>query len=249
MINRNHEVSNKPTNQVDRKKKEFDKIMQFAQSTHECATEANNLYDLTYKESPLHDVVRLLARKVQGDLFFHLLCSEDASPFISILPINSYYFFNTSTPLTIYNETFDDLVIEHKTKTKILLNKDPILPSPWSKSRLARTLSSIGEARQHGPWKQDKQNHFVQLWLPMRLAWVKSGNHSITSGIIQGVGYVETHNVLDISEIYDHVSCDGINYIRRHDNKAIAPVNSVEIAAIFEIGRMIKDELKSSTNR
>ncbi|WP_019415121.1 DUF6710 family protein [Paenisporosarcina sp. TG20] len=193
------------------------------------------------------DVVRLLARKVQGDLFFKLLCQKDASPFISILPTNSHYFFNTSTPLTIYNETFDDLVIECKTKSKILLNKDAVLPSPWSRSRLVKTLSHIGEGRQHGSWKQDKQNHYVQLWLPMRLAWVKSGNHSITSGIIQSTGHIETHNVLDISKIYDHVTCDGINYIRKHDNKVIAPVYSVEIAAIFEIGRMIKDELNSST--
>lgn len=35
--------------------------------------------------------------------------------------------------------------------------------------------------------------------------------------------------------------CDGVNYSRKEDGFIISPVKNAEIAAIFEIGRLMKE--------
>jgi hypothetical protein len=39
--------------------------------------------------------------------------------------------------------------------------------------------------------------------------------------------------------VYEYVYCDGVNYYREED--IILPVKNAEIAAIFEIGRLMKE--------
>ena len=43
----------------------------------------------------------------------------------------------------------------------------------------------------------------------------------------------------DISEVYKHVACDGVAYKRKHDGSVIGPVPDLEMAAVFEIGRLM----------
>lgn len=43
------------------------------------------------------------------------------------------------------------------------------------------------------------------------------------------------------SAVYDYVDCDGVNYYRKEDGFIISPVKNAEIAAIFEIGRLMKE--------
>ncbi|ENZ0047743.1 DUF6710 family protein [Escherichia coli] len=56
------------------------------------------------------------------------------------------------------------------------------------------------------PWKQDKNNHYVDLWLPWRIGFMRRGNHSITAGILAGEGalirntFTICHGVNGISE-------------------------------------------------
>jgi len=39
--------------------------------------------------------------------------------------------------------------------------------------------------------------------------------------------------------VYEHVTCDGIEYRRVHDGSRIAPVADLDVAAMFEIGRLM----------
>ena len=75
----------------------------------------------------------------------------------------------------------------------------------------------------------------------MGVSWVNRGNHSIAAGIIQGAGTLIPESVTDISNVYDYVRCDGRHFIRSEDSSVIAPVRNAEFAAIFEIGRMMRD--------
>jgi hypothetical protein len=49
------------------------------------------------------------------------------------------------------------------------LASDMVLPWPWSLTRYIDNVSHIG-TRKGRPWKQDKINHYVDLWLPGALA-------------------------------------------------------------------------------
>ena len=102
-------------------------------------------------------------------------------------------------------------------------------------------MALIGQGRRLKQWRQDDNNHHVELWLPMGIAWVYGGNHSISAGIIQGRGEIIPRHVYDISEVYDYVYCDGVNYYRKEDGSIISPVLNAEFAAIFEIGRIMAE--------
>ncbi len=114
-----------------------------------------------------------------------------------------------------------------------------VVPWPWNRTRLARSLASIGADREWGTWKHDRDNHFAELWLPLGIVWVSNGNHSITTGIIGGRGKLRVNTIRDISGVYDHVRCDGENFRRAHDSSVIEPVRDPEFAAIFEVGRLM----------
>jgi hypothetical protein len=68
---------------------------------------------------------------------------------------------------------------------------------------------------------------------------VGGGNHSITAGIIHAQGKIKPEETYDISRVYKYVVCDGVEYKRKHDGSTIGPVSDLEMAAIFEIGRLI----------
>lgn len=114
------------------------------------------------------------------------------------------------------------------------------MPEPWSKERLINAVPRIGADREWGPFRQDP-NHLIELWLPIRVAWVFGGNHSIAAGVLRAVGGLRTTLVRDLDPLYDHVACDGDVFFRLHDGSTIAPVFDHEWAAIFEIGRYLRE--------
>lgn len=73
------------------------------------------------------------------------------------------------------------------------------------------------------------------------MGWVIGGNHSIAAGIIHARGEMIPEIAYDISDVYDHVVCDGLDFRRAHDHSMITPVADLEMAAIFEVGRIIRD--------
>lgn len=219
-------------------KDNFDNIINFAKEI----LESNVSKDA--KQHPIFDVIRILDRGLQTDYMKYLLYidgDEDNS-----VPNLSWSSVGFEERVCISNSQgkylkINDLKKEVKCKKKINLSTDLILPWPWHKDRLIRALIDIGEGRKKKKWKQDFNNHFVEVWLPIGIAWVNGGNHSITMGIVQG-GEMEPEYYYDISEVYKYVYCDGENFIRTEDNKVIAKVTNIEFAAIFEIGRLLVEK-------
>lgn len=223
-----------------RNKEDFDSIMEFSKSvleqTRKLEKENGTLNEGA--EHPLVDVVRLVGRKIQTEYLTNLLYKKYESELPSLLP--EEVFFDPRSMLSLDGKQFEDIINELKEEKTISLNRDLILPWSWRTSRLVNCIAGIGEGRANESWRQD-HNHRVDLWLPMGIAWVYGGNHSISTGIIQGKGSITPEVVCDISPVYDYVHCDGVNYYRKEDGLIISQVKNIEIAAIFEIGRLMKE--------
>lgn len=193
---------------------------------------------------PLIDVVRLLGRSIQAHyltlpLYYteeDLPSKQDACTANLMFPID----LNISSKVDVV-AFYDAKVAVKNYRKKVCLEKDVVLPSPWKKSRYISAITDIGAGRLYGNWRQDYHNHSLELWLPMGISWVGGGNHSIASGIIQGVGKIKPDITYDISKLYDYIECDGKHYLRKQDKSILAPVRNVEFAAIFEIGRMMRE--------
>lgn len=223
-----------------RNKEDYDSIMKFAKSVLDQTKKLEEDNGPLNKEAehPLVDVIRLIGGKVQMQYLTNLLYQKYESDLPSLLP--EAVLFSPQAMLSLDGKEFYDVVKELKEEKTVLLNRDLVLPWSWRKSRLVDCIARIGEGREDGPWQQD-YNHRVDLWLPMGIAWVHGGNHSISAGIIQGKGSIKPEAVYDISDVYDYVHCDGVNYSRKEDGVIISPVKNAEIAAIFEIGRLMKE--------
>ncbi|UGB30707.1 DUF6710 family protein [Metabacillus sp. B2-18] len=221
-------------------KEDFDSIMEFANSVLEQTKKLEEVRGPLSDEveHPLIDVVRLVGRKLQTQYLTNLLYKKTESELPSLFP--EEVLFDLRASLSLDGKEFEDIINELKEEKTVLLSHDLVLPWSWRTSRLVNCIARIGEGRADGPWRQD-YNHCVDLWLPMGIAWVGGGNHSISTGIIQGKGSITPEVIYDISAVYDYVHCDGVNYYRKEDGFKISPVKNAEIAAIFEIGRLMKE--------
>ena len=225
-------------NETNKRAEEFNNIMDFANSVlKEFNTRKQYGYnEIEVKENPLIDVIRVLGKKLQTEYLTYLLSTEEVSTKDNI--VARRVMFETFTPINENGLKLDSLMKEIQSDKKIFLNKDVVLPWAWERTRLINCIARIGEGRHCGKWEQDN-NHTTELWLPMGITWVSSGNHSISTGIIQGDGVLAPTKIYDMSQIYDYIYCDGIYYRLKFDNSIFQSVSNVEFAAIFEIGRLM----------
>lgn len=198
------------------------------------------------KQHPIFDLIRILGRGLQSEYMKYLVYYGDKDTGrVPNLDWNSIGFPDDKFIHIDNNNNkylkVRDIIKVVKAKKKINLSRDLVLPWPWKRERLLSCMLNIGEGRKWGSWNQDFNNHDVVVWLPIGLAWVWGGNHSITIGIIQG-GEVVPKYYQDMSELYNYVRSDGKNFIRIEDNEILSTVKSVEFAAIFEIGRLLKEQ-------
>lgn len=219
----------------------FNNVLDFARTLLSATQNSSPLGN----RSPLLDVVRVLGRSIQAHyltlpLYYY---KEKVPSQMNKREIQENLLFplNLNVTSIMRGETFCEIIVKDKQfDGEICLGKDVVLPWPWNREKYIGTISKVGEGKQSGNWQQDI-NHSLELWLPVGVSWVCGGNHSIASGIIQGFGKVKPDYVCDIGRVYDYIKCDGQNYIRTEDGSILAPVRSLEFAAIFEIGRMMKD--------
>ncbi|MEN4545912.1 DUF6710 family protein [Pantoea agglomerans] len=179
----------------------------------------------------LPDLIRAIVRPVQSD--FLLAVAEegtDARP--EMTP--EAFFFNELIQVQSY-ERMKERELK-RVDYPLSLASDMVLPWPWSLTRYIDNISCIG-ALKGTPWKQDKLNHYVDLWLPWRIGFVRGGNHSLTAGILAGEGTVIPEHVYDMSFLFELVRTDGL-YWFIEDQKA-ERVKSGRTAAVFEIGRLL----------
>lgn len=181
----------------------------------------------------LPDLIRAIVRPVQSDLL--LAVAEegtDARP--DMTP--QEFFFDGLIKVQSY-----DMMKEGELKGAdypLSLASDMVLPWPWSLSRYIDNISHIG-THKGKPWKQDKTNHYVDLWLPWHIGFVRGGNHSITAGILSGEGMVIPEHVYDMSYLFEPVRTDGKHWFV--DGQKAAAVKSGRSAAVFEIGRLLAE--------
>lgn len=193
-----------------------------------------------YQQHPIFDVVKILAQKSLALRLVSLISSRadfgevDGFRYSSLLFRNSCKVKGKCINEYIWGNPIESV-------TDINLSCDTVLPWAWSKGRLINSLTKIGEKKPWGEWQQMPVNHRVVLWLPMGLVWVHSGNHSISTGIIEGVGKISCEAILDISELYDYIYFDGAYFRSKEDNAIIQECLNFEFSCIFEIGRLIKN--------
>lgn len=180
-------------------------------------------------------LLRLVGRPTQARTLTRVLRSredsDDGCDSDSVL-------FSSSVPLTRNGRRLNDLKFESRAPRSLDLSFDLVLPWPWSPGRIVNCLSNLRPGGEWGPWRADP-NHCIELWLPLGIGWVHGGNHSLTVGILNAKGKVKPEITYDISKVYSHVTCDGIAYRRKHDGMMIGPVADLEMAAVFEIGRLM----------
>lgn len=226
-------------------KEKFNNILDFAKSVlrYYDNNRENSFKTNSSIRHPLIDVVNILGKNIQTKYLTNLLYQKKNSQFPSINQVN--FFFKGNKVITPLNEnnfkTFNNIKIALNIDKNIYLGRDLILPWPWERDKLISNIANIGVGRSDGIWKQDKDNHSVELWLPLGIAWVSGGNHSIMTGIIQCSGVIKPNDIYDISNVYKYVYCDGENYYNKVDNEIISPVKDIDFAAIFEIGRLMRD--------
>lgn len=182
----------------------------------------------------LVDLIKVLLRPRQSSLLVDVIQKAQHK---SCYKITREEFFCEG----MAKDRFDDYELPKLVNNdyKLYLNSDTLLPCPWERGRIARSLSMIGSGKEWGNWEQDPDNHFVSLWLPWRIGFVEGGNHSITAGIIAGEGTITPEQVTDFSHIFNEILCDGEFYRDAKTGQEIAKVISPDIAAVFEIGRLM----------
>ncbi|WP_113675795.1 DUF6710 family protein [Vallitalea guaymasensis] len=221
------------------KKKEFNNILEFAKEVIKQNND-NYSYDakLNPEEHPIIDVIRALGLSIHSRYVNALIKGYSSS-----LPRIDMYNYLFDDTINNKGERFYDIKKDVEITSKVVmdLNKDLLLPWPWERKRFINNIASIGKGRFWGEWEQDDINHYVTLWLPIGIGWVNGGNHSISTGIIKGEGKLIPKYVYDIRPIYDYVVCDGEYFWRTEDETIIEKVKNTEMAAIFEIGRIMTE--------
>lgn len=217
-------------------KNKFNNIMKFA---NEILHEYDQRVIGNGKESsnhPIFNLIRLLGKDMQYKLMTELIVKGN-EPEVDERKI-LFDLFDERIGVGVKNF---DLFKKVSFDKKIELRKEVVLPWPWNRERLLSSMCNYGSELFCEKWEEDCGNHSIELWLPLGICWVRGGNHSITTGILQGEGSI-TPTVYDISDYYKKVYCDG-EYYRLNANKMkLSKVKNVEFAAIYEIGRLIKDK-------
>jgi hypothetical protein len=234
-------LQKKSKRELQLQKNQFDRMISIAV---EIFKEADKHQAKENYKHPILNYVKLLGMKLQTAYITHLLYEDDhgeTKKYPSITPWLP--FFDLSKKVSLDGKTLYDMLYRkvENMKIEVDLNQDLVLPWPWNYSRFVKVISSIGESRPWGKWKQDTLNHRILVLLPMGICFVEGGNHSITSGIIYGEGKVQTEDIYDFSEIYKYVYTDGLHYKRIEDDSIIANVKNLEFAVIFEVGRMMNE--------
>ncbi|WP_178098798.1 DUF6710 family protein [Pseudomonas sp. H3(2019)] len=197
----------------------------------------------------LVDLVRAILRPLQSEYLLGVAeRGQDALP-----TIDSNTFFGEATRTRMFTAdgmSFRGVRLEGKDYS-LKLSRDIVLPWAWSFRRYVDAVATIGSSKAlidgsewdrsfQGAWCQD-ENHQIELWLPWGIGFVNGGNHSITAGILAGEGEIVPDYVYDMGYLLDELHCDGKYYFDTRTGDKVAPVEDARRAAVFEIGRVMRD--------
>lgn len=179
--------------------------------------------------SAIPHLIRAIIRPIQSELMLSV-AEKGAGP--DMTP--PQFFFDSIISCLSYEKMLREA--PESSNYLLSLSHDIVLPWPWSLDCYIDSLSTIGRHHEN-PWKQDPINHYVELWLPWNIGFVRGGNHSITAGILAGEGEIKPQNVYDLSYLFETVKTDGKSWFV--EGKKVEDVQSGRTAAVFEIGRIL----------
>lgn len=177
-----------------------------------------------------------LARIIQADILEKLLfdAREGSRAHDSIETL----LWDTEQPIRADGSSINSLLRKRRKIAPIELAHTPVIPQPWERWRMARSLQNLGQGAKWGEWKQNSNIH-ATAWTPWPIVWVDNGNHSTMAAILTHGGQLKASETFDSKELLLSVYTDGSNWLRVDNNQVIAPVTSLPMAAIFEIGRRL----------
>ena len=186
------------------------------------------------KNEALLDLIRIILKPIQylhiRDAFLnerHKAIEELLFP-TSMLPFGVEKFLSS-----------DDYVKENLENFPVSLIRDVILPTNWHPSSFTSLVGRIGNNTAcQIEFKQDP-NHDVVLTLPMRIAFVRGGNHSISQGIIGNSGTIIPRTVVNLAKLYADFSFDGEKWIHTKSGEDYGTSRYPEFGWAWEIARHI----------
>ncbi|OMF76860.1 MULTISPECIES: DUF6710 family protein [Paenibacillus] len=247
---RKHKPDKETIERENKQRRELNRILMTAKKIIKQST--------TYQDT--HPIYLLIKQLVDQELYkniYNSISTHDPNKvrefsIADILPFNSekkiwnyqqgnFLYVDEFGNGVIYSEFIEQSKLDGK-KASIRLGFDSVLTRPWNEERLVRAYSNIGMGKPSGDWIEDS-NHDAVLWLPFGVTIVNNGNHSITTGIINNEGMLKIYKIYDISKIYRYIYCDGANFFRKSDNSLYTPVENFSMAIVFEIGRLISENI------
>lgn len=181
---------------------------------------------------PLLDFVRLIGKGLQAQYLTNILYYVDWPD----LP--EAYFTELGWGMR-FEEVYDCLKRVDSKPHRVC--KDLLLPFPGSGQKLIRDMVHIGPGRKWGDWQQN-MNHHIELWLPLGLGWVHSGEHSVTVALLQESSQVMAEDVFHMGPLLERFYCDGEFYRLQEDDSIAGPVHCLEMAVLFELGRLMLEQ-------
>lgn len=177
-----------------------------------------------------------LARMIQADILEKLLFDaregNRANDSIKTL------LWDSKKPIRADGASINILLRKRRKISPIELAHTSVIPQPWERWRMARSLQNLGQGAKWGEWKQSSNIH-ATAWTPWPIVWVDNGNHSTMAAILTHGGKLKVSETFDAKELLLSVYTDGVSWLRVDNDQAIAPVTSLPMAAIFEIGRRL----------
>lgn len=145
----------------------------------------------------------------------------------------------------IYSKIDSYLFENRKTisiKTVQMINKLPILLSPWNGEKILDNFIGINDNNVFDGVRYSSNiiNHYLY---PMNIIVCTGANHSQLSARYQNKGETVISEIKDFTQLYDKVKFDGVNYIKVEDNAIIEMEYDKNIlfysGVIFELGRYL----------
>lgn len=196
------------------------------------------------RENRMNDVIRSLGGGYQFELINNII-KKSGHQINSINNIMDL-FFDTNRCNYYFHKSSDSgreiVNSEDCREDNILISPNEILvfSFPWNKQRLIDAFKEIGEVVGN-KWEHQPINHKVCLIKPLNIAVIENGYHSSSINIITNESSFKVTSCLDLTPVYEEIFTDGAYFYDKKSSEKIAPVKTVEMAAIFEIGRIMSE--------
>lgn len=147
--------------------------------------------------------------------------------FMNISPIESRNLYE----LLSYKTLQEDIQLINPSKYLIF-------SYPWNQERLFSAFMEVGN-EVGNPWEHQDLNHRLTMIDPIKIGVIDNGNHSATMNIISNEAQFKATQYVDLEPWFSKIYSDGVHFKSIADHKVIGRVTSLEMAAIFEIGRLL----------